>query len=76
VLLVPYKGFGQGIADVLANQVPLIFGGITASIAYSGGGKLKAQVYRAYHIDNKAGHCVVDHLISLELGGSNSIANL
>src|SRR6266516_701289 len=29
---VPYKGFGQGIADVLANQVPLIFGGITASI--------------------------------------------
>jgi len=25
---VPYKGFGQGIADVLANQVPLIFGGI------------------------------------------------
>src|SRR5258708_14754361 len=26
---VPYKGFGQGLADVLANQVPLIFGGIT-----------------------------------------------
>jgi tripartite-type tricarboxylate transporter receptor subunit TctC len=39
---VPYKGFGQGVTDVLANQVPLIFGGITASIAYVGGGKLKA----------------------------------
>jgi tripartite-type tricarboxylate transporter receptor subunit TctC len=39
---VPYKGFGQGIADVLANQVPLIFGGITASIQFTHSGKLKA----------------------------------
>ncbi|HTF14380.1 MAG TPA: tripartite tricarboxylate transporter substrate binding protein [Burkholderiales bacterium] len=39
---VPYKGFGQGIADVLANQVPLIFGGITASIQYTRSAKLKA----------------------------------
>src|SRR5216684_4014107 len=39
---VPYKGFGQGIADVLANQVPLIFGGITASIQITRSGKLKA----------------------------------
>jgi tripartite-type tricarboxylate transporter receptor subunit TctC len=39
---IPYKGFGQGVTDVLANQVPLIFGGITASIGYVGGGKLKA----------------------------------
>jgi tripartite-type tricarboxylate transporter receptor subunit TctC len=39
---VPYKGFGQGLADVLANQVPLIFGGITASIQLTRSGKLKA----------------------------------
>jgi tripartite-type tricarboxylate transporter receptor subunit TctC len=39
---VPYKGFGQGVADVLANQVPLIFGGITASIQLTRGGKVKA----------------------------------
>ena len=39
---IPYKGFGQGIADVLANQVPLIFGGITASIQLTRSGKLKA----------------------------------
>src|SRR5256885_6830066 len=39
---VPYQGFGQGIADVLANQVPLIFGGITASIQLTKSGKLKA----------------------------------
>src|SRR5882762_1574609 len=39
---VPYKGFGQGIADVLSNQVPLIFGGITAAIQLTKSGKLKA----------------------------------
>ena len=39
---IPYKGFGQGVADVLANQVPLIFGGITASIQLTRGGKVKA----------------------------------
>jgi tripartite-type tricarboxylate transporter receptor subunit TctC len=41
VLHVPYKGFGQGFADVLANQVPLIFGGITASISHIKSGKVK-----------------------------------
>ena len=38
----PYKGFGQGIQDVMAGHVPLIFGGITASIQLSKSGKLKA----------------------------------
>jgi tripartite-type tricarboxylate transporter receptor subunit TctC len=42
LLHVPYKGFGQGLADVLANQVPLIFGGITASISLIKSGKVKA----------------------------------
>ncbi len=41
LLHVPYKGFGQGITDVMAGQVPLIFGGITASIGLIRGGKLK-----------------------------------
>jgi len=39
---VPYKGFGQGLTDVLAGNVPLIFGGITASIQHAQSGKLKA----------------------------------
>ena len=42
VLHVPYKGFGAALADVLANQVPLVFGGITASISLLRGGKVKA----------------------------------
>jgi tripartite-type tricarboxylate transporter receptor subunit TctC len=41
LLHIPYKGFGQGISDVMAGQVPLIFGGITASISLIRGGKLK-----------------------------------
>ena len=39
---IPYKGFGQGINDVIAGHVPLIFGGITASIQLAKGGQLKA----------------------------------
>ena len=38
---------------------------------------VKDQVYREYGIiSHKAGQYEVDHLISLELGGSNSIRNL
>lgn len=39
---IPYKGFGQGVNDVMAGHVPLIFGGITASIQLTQSGKLKA----------------------------------
>lgn len=42
IVHIPYKGFGQGIQDVMAGHVPLIFGGITASIQLSKSGKLKA----------------------------------
>jgi tripartite-type tricarboxylate transporter receptor subunit TctC len=41
IVHIPYKGFGQGLVDVLAGQVPIIFGGITASISIVRGGKLK-----------------------------------
>jgi hypothetical protein len=40
-------------------------------------GKVKAKVYRDYGITHHAaGEYEVDHLISLELGGSNDIRNL
>ena len=41
IVHIPYKGFGQGIQDAMAGHVPLIFGGITASIQLSKSGKLK-----------------------------------
>lgn len=40
---IPYKGFGQGLADALAGQVPMIFGGATASIQITKSGKLKGM---------------------------------
>ena len=36
----------------------------------------KQEVFKRYKIDPKSGHFEVDHLISLELGGSNDIENL
>lgn len=40
---VPYKGFGQGLADVLAGQVNMIFSGATAAVhMMKGASKLKA----------------------------------
>lgn len=38
--------------------------------------KTKTAVYARYHVTPKPGAYEVDHLISLELGGSNDIANL
>lgn len=38
--------------------------------------KTKRAVYARYHVTPRPGAFEVDHLISLELGGSNDIANL
>lgn len=38
--------------------------------------KIKQQVFKNYGIDPKSDKFEVDHLISLELGGSNDIKNL
>ena len=38
---IPYKGFGQGLVDVLAGQVPMLFGGATAAIGIIRSGKLR-----------------------------------
>ncbi len=38
---IPYKGFGQGLADVFGGQVLMIFGGATASIQLVRSGKVK-----------------------------------
>lgn len=38
--------------------------------------KVKRQVFALYHLQNVPGAYEVDHLIPLELGGSNSVRNL
>jgi hypothetical protein len=40
-------------------------------------GKVKAKVYREYEVrTHRSGEYEIDHLVSLELGGSNDITNL
>ena len=39
---IPYKGFGQALTDVLAGQVPMLFGGVTATLGIVRTGKLRA----------------------------------
>jgi len=39
---VPYKGFGPGATDVIANQVELMFGSIPAALPFIRAGKLRA----------------------------------
>jgi tripartite-type tricarboxylate transporter receptor subunit TctC len=39
---VPYKGFGQGVLDVMGNRVELIFGSVPAAAPYVEGQKLGA----------------------------------
>ena len=39
-------------------------------------GKLAARIYREYAIDRRDGHCEIEHLIPLSLGGADVAANL
>ena len=39
---VPYKGFGQAVVDVVACNVDLLFGSISAGVPHIRAGKLKA----------------------------------
>ena len=38
---IPYKGFGQALADVLSGQVAMLFGGAAASVPLVQSGKLR-----------------------------------
>lgn len=38
---IPYKGFGQALVDVISGQVPMLFGGATASAPLVQSGKLR-----------------------------------
>ncbi len=39
---VPYKGFGQGVADAISGKVEIIFGGVSSAVGFVKAGKLKA----------------------------------
>lgn len=58
-----------------ATRETVCVSGYSASVR-SVPGSLKKKIFALYGIDPKSGRFEVDHLIPLELGGSNSVKNL
>jgi len=64
-----------GVADPTATVKKICTSGYTATVR-NVPASVKKQVFAEYHIDPTSDKFEVDHLISLELGGSNDIKNL
>ena len=64
-----------GVADSVATVEKICTPGYTATVR-NVPASVKKQVFAEYHIDPTSDKFEVDHLISLELGGSNNIKNL
>jgi hypothetical protein len=64
-----------GAVDPAATVKKICTSGYTAKVRYVTPA-VKKQVFAEYGIDPKSDKFEVDHLISLELGGSNDIKNL
>jgi tripartite-type tricarboxylate transporter receptor subunit TctC len=45
---VPYKGTGQALADLLAGQIPVLFGNILSCLSYVKAGRLRALAVTSY----------------------------
>ena len=74
-LLVPDSNLTPGVVDPLATVKKVCTSGYTAMVR-NVTSKEKKQVFAEYGINPKSDHFEVDHLISLELGGTNDIKNL
>jgi hypothetical protein len=84
VLLIAAPAFAGDLPDpaltpgaVMTTNTPAVCTPGYAKSVRHVSGKVKAQVYAEYGIvSHRSGEYEVDHLISLELGGSNDIKNL
>ena len=80
--ITPKPNVTPGKADPALTAQVICAKGFTTTTIRNVTEATKNQVYNAYGIQNHAGYCTgpegceVDHLISLELGGSNDPANL
>jgi len=79
VPLVPNPRLTPGATDPAVTQATIAqticVSGYTARVRKVGSAE-KREVFAEYQIDPKSDHFEVDHLISLEIGGSNDIRNL
>ena len=71
----PNPKLTPGVADSTATVGKICTPGYTAKVR-NVPTSVKKQVFAEYHIDPTSDKFEVDHLISLELGGSNDIKNL
>lgn len=92
LLLLPFAAHGQTLEPGSLNNRTLTPGAVLTtnkakicrqytSTIRDVSQKMKNQVFARYGVTNRtgwcaAGGCEIDHLISLELGGSNAIGNL
>ena len=74
---VPNPALTPGVINPAATLAIICVKGYTSQLGVrSVTDATKAKVFAAYGVDPKADQFEVDHLISLELGGSNDIKNL
>jgi hypothetical protein len=73
--LMPNQQLTPGVVDPAATKEKVCTPNYTATVR-NVPDSLKKKVFAQYNIDPKSDKFEVDHLISLELGGSNDIKNL
>jgi len=73
--ILPDPALTPGVVDQNATMEKICLSGYTGTVR-NVSSATKKKVFEEYGIDPKADKFEVDHLISLELGGSNDIKNL
>ena len=73
--MLPDRNVTPGVIIAHANKNVICVSGYTSTVR-NVPESVKKQVFDQYNIDPKTDKFEIDHLISLELGGSNNIKNL
>jgi hypothetical protein len=73
--ILPNPVMTPGVADPNGTRENICLSGYSGSVR-NVSGRTKTQVFQEYMLDRTKEKYEVDHLISLELGGSNDIKNL
>ena len=74
-LLLPNRAYTYGVVDPEATVEKICTPGYTQTVRHVTN-KTKKEVHAEYGTDPNTDYYEIDHLISLELGGSNDIKNL
>jgi len=73
--ILPNPVMTPGVSDPRGTRENICLSGYSGSVR-NVSSRTKQQAFDEYHLDRKKEKYEIDHLISLELGGSNDIKNL